>query len=407
MTPLDVLVLGAGPAGTLLASELARRGLAVGLLCPVHPAPWPNTYGAWEDDLPGEVRQVAVASRWESASVRTVGGLQALPRAYVRIDNARLQAWAHARADVTRLTGEAADVAQVEGGLLQLRTVGGAVHTARLVVDATGGRSPFARWQKGPAPGVQTAYGVVAEVEGEPLEGHACVLMDYGAAHVEDAWQKQVPSFLYGMHLGGSRYFLEETVLVARPPFPVELLEARLHQRLAARGARLGQVEEVERVHIPMGGALPRREGLVVGFGAAARMEHPATGYMLTRVLRVAPRVAEAVAAALPQGPAAAREAAWEAVWPAGERRARALWTFGMEVLLGLDAEATRRFFASFFQLPGPDWRGYMSGTLDARALRGVMWRLFQRVPPSLSVRLAAAGMGGRGLRLASQLLSR
>jgi lycopene beta-cyclase len=407
MPRLDVLVLGAGPAGTLLASALAARGARVGLLGAVHPAPWPNNYGAWEDDLPAEVREHGVAARWDTAAVGTGGPLQALPRAYVRLDNARLQAWALARAPLSLLTGEAAAVEEEADGALTVRTAAGASHTATLVVDATGARSPFARWGRGPAPGVQTAWGVVADVTGaDPLQGHACVLMDWSDAHLDAAERQGPPSFLYGMRLPDGRVFLEETVLVARPAIPLERLEARLHTRLAALGTSLTRVHETERCWIPMGGAAPRREGPVVGFGGAARMEHPATGYLLTRALRALPRVADGVHAALALPPAEARRAAWDAVWPKDALRARALWVFGMETLLGMDAPATRRFFEAFFRLPAPDWQGYMSGTLDARPLSQVMWRVFQEVPAPLRLRLMRAGMGAEGARLAGRLLA-
>ncbi len=49
----------------------------------------------------------------------------------------------------------------------------------------------------------------------------------------------EVPSFLYAMHLGGNRVFLEETCLVAKPALPFAVLKRRLERRLQAMGIQV------------------------------------------------------------------------------------------------------------------------------------------------------------------------
>lgn len=49
----------------------------------------------------------------------------------------------------------------------------------------------------------------------------------------------ETPSFLYAMPLGGSRVFLEETCLVARPALPFATLKRRLERRCAALGIKV------------------------------------------------------------------------------------------------------------------------------------------------------------------------
>jgi hypothetical protein len=60
----------------------------------------------------------------------------------------------------------------------------------------------------------------------------------------EGLWgtEKEVPSFLYAMHLGGNRVFLEETCLVAKPPLPFAVLKRRLERRCAALGIKVRPV---------------------------------------------------------------------------------------------------------------------------------------------------------------------
>ena len=70
---------------------------------------------------------------------------------------------------------------------------------------------------------------------------------------------------------------------------------------------------------------LPDLTQRVVGFGGAASMVHPASGYLIASVLRRAPELASAVAQvlgrdALPEEGAAA---AWRALWPKEQVRAQ------------------------------------------------------------------------------------
>lgn len=52
MLDFDALVIGAGPAGMIIAVALAERGVKVGgLTASSLGQVWPNTYGIWRDEL--------------------------------------------------------------------------------------------------------------------------------------------------------------------------------------------------------------------------------------------------------------------------------------------------------------------------------------------------------------------
>jgi len=63
--PVDVLVLGGGPAALCIASELNQRGVAVAAIAP-DPVddPWPNTYGIWADELKAVGLEQLLEHRW-------------------------------------------------------------------------------------------------------------------------------------------------------------------------------------------------------------------------------------------------------------------------------------------------------------------------------------------------------
>ena len=63
--PVDVLVLGGGPAALCIASELNQRGVAVAGIAP-DPIddPWPNTYGIWADELKAVGLEQLLEHRW-------------------------------------------------------------------------------------------------------------------------------------------------------------------------------------------------------------------------------------------------------------------------------------------------------------------------------------------------------
>ncbi|CAN5710808.1 lycopene cyclase family protein [soil metagenome] len=407
----DILVLGKGPAGVAAAAELAARGLRVGVLGPGAALHWPAQYGAWSGELEALGRPELAEHHWPETVVGLGGTRKVLLHGYVRVDRARLARELEERCaarGVMWLDGRAAGAAHHSRGST-VRCADGREIAARVVVDASGHRPVLVRRASAPAQGFQTAVGLTFEVEDTSLDPRQAILMDWDDAHLPPGERvASPPTFLYAMPLGEGRVFAEETVLVGRPAVPYELLERRLRLRLEALGMRPGRILEREECFIPMGGALPDLGQRVVGFGGAGGMVHPATGYLLTRVLADAPLLAEALAEALGAPgaePHSAARAAWEAIWPADRRRRRELYCFGMEALLRLDTPAVHAFFESFFSLPDAEWQGYLNDRLTAAQLAAVMGRLFARAPGGIRRILLRTGAGSAGRRLAAGLL--
>ncbi|CAA6670704.1 unnamed protein product [Spirodela intermedia] len=199
----------------------------------------------------------------------------------------------------------------------------GAAVAARLVLDATGFSRCLVQYDKPYNP-----------VEEHPFELDKMLFMD---------WRDS--------HLAGKKELKEkngkETSLVARPGLQMEDIQERMVARLRHLGIRVKSIEEDERCVIPMGGPLPVLPQRVLGIGGTAGMVHPSTGYMVARTLAAAPVVASSIE-----------------LWPIERRRQREFFCFGMDILLKLDLQGTRRFFDAFFDLEPRYWHGFLSSRL-------------------------------------------
>jgi lycopene cyclase-like protein len=416
----DVLVLGSGPAALAIASELGQRGLVVHGLSALDPeSPWPNTYGIWGHEVDQLGLQGLLAHRWSQSISYFLGANHAEQAPLVPLvhgldyglfDKTRLQQhWLGicAAAGMVWHRGEAIAICHSHGDSL-VTTACGQHHRARLVVDATGHQPVFVeRPDEGPVAG-QAAYGVVGRFSAPPVAPGQFVLMDYRSDHLSAAERSCAPpTFLYAMDLGDGVFFVEETSLALAPPVPFDGLKDRLHRRLAHAGIAIETVEHEELCLFPMNLPLPNLEQRVVGFGGAASMVHPASGYMVGALLRRAPGLAEAIAEALADrslGGAQVAQRAWQALWPLEMRRKHALYRFGLEKLMRYPEGQLRQFFGTFFGLPQAQWYGFLTNTLPLTELIGAMVALFVRAP--WSVRWGLMRQEGRELALLGRLLN-
>ncbi len=414
-TPADVLVIGSGPGALAIASALGLEKLNVGVLSINEPSqPWPYTYGIWGEEVDELGFQGLLKHRWSNTiSYLEEGSIdQSSPknhktkhnRDYGLFDKIKLQEhWINQcnESAVAWYRGKAEKL-EVNAINSKVTTSQGETITAKLIIDATGYDPVFLKVPKNGEVAIQTCYGIVGEFSEPPLEQNQFILMDYRSNHLTEKEKEEPPTFLYAMDMGNDKYFLEETSLGLAPPVELETLKARLNSRLKHRNIKIIKLDHEENgIFLPMNIQIPDLNQSILGFGGAAGMVHPASGYLVGGLLRRAPVLAKRLANALNDkniSPADIAKIGWEALWPKELRRKQALYQFGLEKLMRFKEAQLREFFKSFFGLSNDQWYGFLTNTLTINELVNAMWTMFKNAP--IKVKWGLMEMKGRELKL-------
>jgi lycopene beta-cyclase len=387
---LDVLIVGAGPAGLYLAATLGQAGFTVkGVSATAVTSPWPNTYGIWVDELEPLGLTQFLKHRWQDCRVYINDQSLSLNREYGLLDNDQLQSAWITQAQQNRVQWHQAKVVDIEHTRVSAKvtTEGGQELTARLVIDATGHYSPFIKRASSPQVAYQTAYGIVGRFSQPPIPPQQMVLMDYRDDHLDLAERAEPPTFLYGMDLGNGLYFVEETSLAHHPAIALDVLEKRLYQRLAHRQIAVTDIHHIEKCRFPMNLPLPNLQQPLFGFGGAASMVHPASGYLMGSILRRGPGVVQALTQALnhpENSPRQIAQAGWQSLWSTERLRKYYLYRFGLENLMAYDNAQLCQFFETFFDIDRRYWSGFMADTLTFPELLRAMLLHFGKAPNNI-----------------------
>ncbi|GAQ89563.1 lycopene epsilon cyclase [Klebsormidium nitens] len=406
---LDLIVVGCGPAGMVLAAETAKKGLSVGLIGP--DVPFVNNYGVWVDEFEAIGLRHCLDVIWQDTALYLDSDSPILVgRGYGRVSRELLRAELLERCAKAGVLYMDSSVRGIDDGATgsTVRCRNGQSVQSKLVTVASGAASgQLIEYEKGgPGVSVQTAYGIEVEIDNYPFDPTVMHFMDFrdyrgagaGHANLDDLEEDQRPTFLYAMPITPTRIFFEETSLAARPAMSFDELKRRLYIRLKTLNLEVKTMHEEEWSYIPVGGALPVTTQPHLAFGAAANMVHPATGYSLARSLTEAPLFAAQIATALEASTGSASGsgrsmkeaacAAWDGLWSRERKRQSAFNVFGLELILRQDLDGTREFFDTFFRLPEPLWKGFLSSSLSSVDLLGFAFMMFVKGSNGLRYRL-------------------
>lgn len=400
---VDVLVIGAGPAGWAITAAMVQRGLSVRIIAPQPTNPFMHGYGLWTDEIDHLALDWPFEKVWPSVRIHvSETQVHRLNRRYGRICNHSLLQMLMTRASGCEVSsGQVLRVTQEKDRFLT-ETDRGEIYESKLVIDSTGHKGAFIKNRTGNSPGWQVALGWKLEAPGHPWNDNEAVLMDYRLPDDSES-AREWPSFLYVLPHSPSVVFVEETSLIRRPAVSINELKMRLKKRLHRLGVRVRRVLSEERCYIPMGGSEAPFSQSIIAFGGAARMVHPGTGYMLAKTLQKAPQVSEAIVEALSTSSNLETQTKkiWSAVWSDTERATHNLHRFGSELLMTMDTPRTQEFFAAFFSLPEASLASYLSSGATPWRTSQTMLEIFSRVGWSLRWQIIRSGFSpnGRALR--------
>ena len=395
--------MGAGPAALCITAELVQQGLDVQAIASNSPLePWPNTYGIWASELESLNMQELLKYRWKDTVSFFGDGTSKKGNSFTNhsLDYGLFNSIDFQEALLDKCNGLSWQVETVENiDFSERETVvicsSGKKYFARLVIDASGHKTPFIRRPNHNQIAKQAAYGVVGKFSSPPVEKDRFVLMDFRPNHLHANELEEPPSFLYAMDLGDGSYFVEETSLACAPPVSFEALKARLNTRLLSKGIQIEEILHEEHCLFPMNLPLPYRDQPLLAFGGSASMVHPASGYLVGSLLRRAPSLAKEIAKVIRKDPlmptSKIARRGWKTLWTSELIQRHRLYQFGLQRLMSFDESLLRSFFDTFFKLPRKDWYGYLTNTLPLPKLFIVMLRLFYIAPSR--VRLGMIGL--------------
>ncbi|MCR8540420.1 MAG: lycopene cyclase family protein [Prochlorococcus marinus CUG1439] len=392
MEVLDILILGSGPAALCLASELAKQDLYIKGISKTSPyEKWKNTYGIWASELEELGLESLLSHRWcKTVSFFGNGKNKKgnIPTKH-NYDYGLINREAFQNELLNKCKGidwlkETAKDIREKNKLSEVICFSGLKIKARLVIDASGHKSNFVKRPVQSEIAQQAAYGIVGKFSSPPVNKEQFVLMDFRPNHLNKEEQLYSPSFLYAMDLGNETFFVEETSLASYPALSQENLKKRLLKRLNSKGIKVNEIFHEENCLFPMNLPLPFKKQFVLGFGGAASMVHPASGYMVGSLLRRAPLLAEKLAIFLKEPDLSSLELAtkgWDVLWPYELTQRHKLYQYGLQRLMSFDESRLRSFFSNFFRLSTKEWVGFLTNTLPLPKLIYVMSKMFINSP--------------------------
>ncbi len=392
MEVLDILILGSGPAALCLASELAKQNLSImGISTKSPDEKWENTYGIWASELEELGLESVLSHRWSKTVSYFGNGINKKGNHptkhfydYGLINQEAFQNELLKKCKGIQWLNETAKQITSEHEISEVICFSGLKLKARLVIDASGHKSEFVQRPNSKEIAQQSAYGIVGKFSTPPVNKDQFVLMDFRSDHLNNEELLSPPSFLYAMDLGSETYFVEETSLASYPPLSQDHLKKRLLSRLNNKGIKIEEIFHEENCLFPMNLPLPYKNQPVLGFGGAASMVHPASGYMIGSLLRRAPLLAEKLATFLKNPNYSSEELAtkgWNILWPYELIQRHKLYQYGLQRLMSFDESRLRSFFSNFFKLSTKEWVGFLTNTLPLPKLIYVMSKMFINSP--------------------------
>ena len=374
-----IVIIGSGPAGLLISRYCSEMGLNTTLISPDIYVPWKSNFCFWVDEIEEVHYNKYFLKTWKKGLVFSNDGKSTvLDRTYALLDTRRLQSDLLRRckkSGVHFIQDRINDVTHnTKSSILKGHNNR---YECSIVIDATGNSGSFIKGRKPSSPAYQLAYGQHIRCSLQDIQHHwdlctdSFVFMDFR----NKKFQQNIPTFLYVLPIAKDQIFIEETILTTKKQINQNALQLSLAEKRKELGL-FGVVVQEEFCKIKMGSMVPNLNQRVLGFGVAAGLVHPVTGYQISRSINLAPKIASCIAENI-HDPQKAVNNAWKIMWPRDIQRMWSLYNIGHEVMCDFNHEQMQQFFSSFFSLEHQSLHKFISANGTTTDVTSTMWNLF------------------------------
>lgn len=375
----NIVIIGSGPAGLLLAKSCREIGIETTIISPSLKVTWTSNFCFWLDEI-GEIKyNLPFLKTWRSGIVFTDENKPFfLEREYALLDSVQFQRELMQDCEnlgVKFVEDRIVSIEHIENISIVTGKLG--VYNCSIAIDATGNKSTFIKSHEHLPPAYQIAYGQHIQCPLRDIQHHwgitedSFVFMDFRS----NTYSDEVPTFLYVLPLSEDEVFVEETILTTRKDIDIRTLQKSLQEKKSSLGIG-GEISTEEFCKIKMGGAVPELDQHVLGFGVAAGLVHPVTGYQITTSINLAPQIASCLKLHI-QTPQKAVQEAWKLMWTKERLQKWKLYRIGHEVLCDFDHPQTQSFFDSFFAIEPESLHKFISANGTTTEVCDTMWKVF------------------------------
>lgn len=382
---MDITVIGNGPSGLFLTYYLSLHTKYKIAFIALHNVMWHCTYGSWVDEIKESwlsdtelsLKKIFQTELLNTEVISADNDKIMLNKKYALLDNKyifnKIYDNIKKNPNIRLIDGQVINVDDNKNNIIIYYKTTEIVTNIRSkqIFNCTGMSHFLTRYNEiGLPTNWQIFYGKKIKLK-QPHNIKNMILMDWR----QYKNKTNIPSFAYIIPINPFILFIEETILIYHTRFDLEELSQRLDERIMQMDLAIDTILETETYSIPMGGNLPKHNQKILSFGLAAKMSHPATGYMVGYTIYRIPYIIHNKNL---------HNISMKTIIPMDEKIKYYIYVYGGELLKQLNTKELSLFFTYFFKQP--DWNKYLTRRLSSNQLILLLINFFISIPFKLKI---------------------